>query len=157
MAATVHTIELSVHQDNRLAFFCTECGNPASIKIDSLKKEIRPLTVRCTCNATFNLDIDHRVYYRKTPIYRGPPGQTCRDTSRSKMYMSSASPGREHVSGYSKNGKATPGINWRSYLISTITKAPRRNEVEVITVDRDCIGSRFSKLKNFEQAPGYYL
>jgi hypothetical protein len=151
-------INVFVNQDNCITFTCPSCSRPASIKVETLKKKISPLKVRCACNTIFNLDIDYRVYYRKT-------------TNISGTYRS-IQPHRKREEDIHILNIAREGIGFRVFTGQNIkvgdrlelvfnlddkSRTPLRKEVEVINVDGDYIGCRFTDTKVFEQALGYYL
>lgn len=158
MTESVQTIQVYVNQDNCIAFTCPSCTKPASIKVDSLKNKISPLKVRCACKKVFNLDVDYRVYYRKT-------------TNISGTYRSIQPRGEReediHILNISREGigfKVFTGQKIKvgdklelQFNLDDKLKTSLRKAVEVINIKDDIIGCHFLDTQNFEQALGYYL
>lgn len=158
MAEPLATLDVFVNQENCINFCCPACANAVSIKVESLKKKITPLKVRCHCGATFNLEIDYRVYYRKNTNFSGSYWsiQPRRVKEEEVLVVNISREGiRFRVF---KGHKIQVGDKLEiKFNLDDKKRTPLCKVVDVISVDRDYIGCHFSDLNTFEQALGYYL
>jgi len=158
MTEPVPTLKVFVNQLNCITFTCPACSKPASIKIDSLKKKISPLKVRCTCQKIFNLDIDFRRFYRKktnlSGTYRSIQPHSIREEDILILNISMQGIGFRVFTGQ----KIKVGDKLElTFKLDDKKGTFLRKEVDVVNVDGDFIGCRFADNQTFEQALGYYL
>ena len=158
MTESIPMIKVFVNLENCLTFTCPTCSKPASIRVDSLKQKVSPLKVRCACKTIFNLDIDYRVHYRKqtkiSGTYRSIQPHSIREDDILIVNLS-----KEGIGFKVFTGKKIK-VGHRLELIFRLDDKKRttvRREAEVINVEGDFIGCRFTDTSNFEQVLGFYL
>ncbi|MDH3329446.1 MAG: PilZ domain-containing protein [Desulfobulbaceae bacterium] len=158
MTEPIQTIKVFVNQENCITFTCPACSKPASIKVESLKKKISPLKVRCACKTIFSLDIDFRRFYRKqtniSGTYRSIQPHSIREDDVLIVNLSREGIGFRVFTG--QKIKTGDKLELKFNLDDKKTTSLRK-EVDVINVDGDFIGCRFAGKEIFEQALGYYL
>lgn len=158
MAEQIQKIEVYVNQDNCINFTCPACSKPASIKVESLKKKIRPLKVRCACKTIFSLDIDYRRFYRKqtniSGTYRSIQPHSIREEDILIVNLSREGIGFRVFTGHKI--KAGNKLELKFHLDDKKNTSLKK-DVDVLSVDSDFIGCRFADNEIFDQALGYYL
>lgn len=147
-----------VNQENCITFTCPACSKPAAIEVESLKKKISPLKVRCSCKTIFNLDIDFRRFYRKqiniSGTYRSIQPHSIREEDILIVNLAREGIGFRVFTG--QKIKAGDKLELKFHLDDKKKTSLKKN-VDVVNVDGDFIGCQFADNEIFDQALGYYL
>ena len=158
MSEKMPTIKVFVDTDNNLNFTCPFCTLPQKINVGNLKEKISPLRVRCTCKEIFSLDIDYRRFYRKKSHLVG----TCRSikprgSKEEDILIVNLS--REGI-GFRvfKGQKIKVGDMLEiKFCLDDKKKTVVSKEVQVLNIENDFIGCKFTDNTLYDLSLGYYL
>ncbi len=158
MTETTETMKAYVQGDDCITIRCPDCNQPACIKVESFRNKCNTLRVRCTCKTVFKVKVDYRRFYRKPTRIPGsyiPTSQPC--PGGEEILIINISKEGIGFKVFTGHGIKQGDTLWVSFELDDRKKTYLRKKVQVLSINDDVIGCRFSDPDLFEKALGFYL
>jgi hypothetical protein len=146
-----------VREDGTTVLMCPYCGHARTVSVALLKEKKKVITVKCSCEKTYTVNLEQRKLYRKNTNLNGSYINFSRDNEKGKMIVRDISMGGI---GFKVLGECN--IEKDDELEVTFTLDDTHSSVikkQVVTriVQGNYVGCEFLHHFEYDKALGFYI
>ncbi len=146
-----------VNQNDRTTIICPQCSKAKEILVKDFRHKHHQITVRCTCNHVFKLQLEFRRYYRKETALEGTYDAFPPAVGGGKLRILDISLNGAKFEVYGRHDLKEGTQGKLAFTLDDRHNTVLMRNAVVKTVQGNVIGCEFTDNKAFEKDLGFYL